>query len=45
MDNGSPDYPLTWEGLLELLNDVECSQVADELRDALGLSATLPVAV
>ena len=45
MDNGSPDYPLTWEGLLELLNDVECSQVADELRDALGLSTTLPVAV
>ena len=45
LDNGSPDYPLTWEGLLELLNDVDCSQVADELRDALGLNAAQPVAV
>ena len=45
LDNGSPDYPLTWEGLLELLNDVDCSQVADDLRGALGLSTTQPFAV
>ena len=45
LDNGSPIYPLTWEGLLELLNDIDCSQVADDLRDALGLSTTQPVAV
>ena len=34
MDNGSPDYPLTWEGLLELLDDADCAQVAEELRGA-----------
>ena len=45
LDNGSPDYPLTWEGLLELLNDVNCSQVADELRDALNITGSHPVAV
>ena len=39
LDNGSPDYPLTWEGLLELLDDADCSQVAEELRDALNISA------
>ena len=39
LDNGSPDYPLTWEGLLELLADIDCSQVSEELRDALNLNA------
>ena len=37
LDNGSPDYPLTWEGLLELLEDADCAQVAEELRDALKM--------
>ena len=45
LDNGSPDYPLTWEGLLELLNDVDCSQVADQLKDAQGLNGSHPAAV
>ena len=44
LDNGSPDYPLTWEGLLELLEDADCAQVGEELRDALGLNCTQPVA-
>ena len=35
LDNGSPDYPLTWEGLLELLEDADCAQVAEELKIAL----------
>ena len=38
LDNGSPGYPVTWEGLLELLDDVDCSQVAEDLRDALDLN-------
>ena len=37
LDNGSPDYPLTWEGLIELLEDSDCAQIAQELRDALTL--------
>ena len=39
LDNGSPDYPLTWEGLLELLEDADCAQIAEELRDALKSQA------
>ena len=39
LDNGSPDYPLTWEGLLELLEDADCAQVAEELRGALSSAA------
>ena len=39
LDNGSPDYPLTWEGLLELLEDADCAQVAEELRYALSITA------
>ena len=35
LDNGSPDYPLTWEGLLDLLEDADCAEVAEELREAL----------
>ena len=42
LDNGSPGYPLTWEGLLELLEDVDCSQVSEELRDALELNTRTP---
>ena len=35
IDNGSEGYPLTWDGLIELLEDAECSGVAGEVRDAL----------
>ena len=38
LDNGSPDYSLTWEGLLELLEDADCAQVSDDLRNVLGLN-------
>ena len=40
LDNGSPGYPVTWEGLMELLEDADCAQVADDLRKALGKSHT-----
>ena len=35
LDNGSPGYPVTWEGLIELLEDVDCAQVAEELKYAI----------
>ena len=38
LDNGSPGYPVTWEGILELLHDIDCSQVSEKLRDALNLN-------
>ncbi len=31
---GPPDYPTTWDGLYLLLEDVECSKVAEELKKA-----------
>ena len=37
LDSGSPDYPLTWEGLLELLEDADCAQVGEVLRDYLNI--------
>ena len=35
LDNPPSDYPVTWDGLVELLRDVQLSQVADELESAL----------
>ena len=37
LDNGSPDYSLTWEGLFELLEDADCAQVGEVLRDYLNI--------
>ncbi len=34
---GPPDYPPTWDGLYLLLQDVECAQVAEELRKAVSM--------
>ena len=34
-DNGSSDYPFTWEGLFKLLQDIEKSRAARELREFL----------
>ena len=34
LDHPSRNYPATWEGLYELLNDSELSQVATELKKA-----------
>ena len=31
-EGGTPDYPATWEGLYELLEDVEYAEVAEELK-------------
>ena len=32
---GTPDYPVKWEGLDELLKDVQCGEVAKDLKKAL----------
>ena len=29
---GLPDYPATWDGLYLLLEDVECTEVAEKLK-------------
>ncbi len=36
--NGSPRYPLNWEGLLKLLEDLELSSTANTLKLALKIS-------
>ena len=35
LDNPPPDYPTTWQGLLELLEDSPLGQVVTELRNVL----------
>ena len=35
LDNPPPDYPTTWQGLLELLEDSQLGQVVTELREIL----------
>ena len=35
LDNPPPDYPITWQGLLELLEDGQLGQVVTELRNVL----------
>ena len=35
LDNPPPDYPTTWQGLLELLEDSQLGQVVSELRNVL----------
>lgn len=34
LKNSSPNYPVTWEGLYELLRDCDLGQVADDLKEA-----------
>ena len=34
LDHPPPDYPATWEGLYELLDDSKLGQVATELKQA-----------
>ena len=36
LDNPPPNYPTTWQGLLELLEDSQLGQVVSELRAILG---------
>ena len=38
MKNPPPDYPVTWEGLYELLDDLEFSQLAKTLKEAIHAS-------
>ena len=33
-DTNTPDYPATWEGMYEMLDDVEFSEVAKQLKEA-----------
>lgn len=35
-NNGHPSYPITWEGVQELLRDVKMETVAKDLKEALG---------
>ena len=35
LDNPPPDYPTTWQGLIELLEDSQLGQVVSELRTVL----------
>lgn len=35
LENGSEDYELSWNGLLELLGDIDFSQLKSELDQAL----------
>jgi hypothetical protein len=36
LDNPPPDYPATWQGLMDLLEDSELGEVATELRTVLS---------
>ena len=40
-ENPSSEYPVSWEGLMELLEDCRLSQVAAELRNALVKAANV----
>ncbi len=31
---GTGDYPSTWEGVYQLLEDIECGGIADDLKEA-----------
>ena len=35
---GFQDYPYTWDGLLELLEDIECGVLANDLKNGLSSS-------
>ncbi len=35
-NRGSKEYPYSWDGLLDLLNDIEYGVLADDLREALA---------
>ncbi len=35
-DGGSNEYPYSWDGLLDLLTDIEYGVLADDLREALS---------
>lgn len=35
-EGGTPDYPATWRGLVTLLVDSDCYQVAEDLKHALA---------
>ena len=34
-EDGSPHYPLTWEGMFELLEDLDETELISELQNAL----------
>ena len=35
LEQGHEEYPLTWKGLFDLLEDVECAGVVPQLKEAL----------
>ena len=38
LDNPPEDYPMTWRGLIELLEDCQLGQVVSELKNVLSKS-------
>ena len=36
--DGTQDYPVNWEGLYQLLKDLQCEKVAKDLKKALASS-------
>ena len=41
LDNPPPEYPTTWQGLIDLLEDSKLGQVVSELRNALDKAVNL----
>jgi hypothetical protein len=41
LDNPPPDYPATWRGLIDLLEDSKLSEIATELRTVLSKAIDL----
>jgi hypothetical protein len=41
LDNPPPDYPATWQGLIDILEDSEIGGVATELRTVLSKAVDL----
>ena len=41
LDNPPPDYPPTWQGLIDLLEDSQVGEVASELRSILSRAIDL----
>ena len=37
-NGGHPDYPVTWDGVCELLSDVQKAEMAKKLKEALKSS-------
>ena len=41
LDNPPPNYPITWKGLIDLLEDSQLGQVVSDLRNVLDKAVNL----